>query len=88
MLSLVEQKKGSMTSRPDLKVIKLFPCSTQMSTKFILLINVKMSTIDGIITFISMINTISERHKASNVFICQYFSFNEQLKFSAQLSLA
>ena len=87
MLSLVEQKKGSMTSRPDLMVIKLFPCSTQMSTKFILLINVKMSTIDGIITFISMINTISERHKANNAFICQYFSFNEQLKFCAQLSL-
>ena len=27
------------------KVIKFFPCSTQLSTKFILLINVKMPTI-------------------------------------------
>ena len=30
------------------KVIKLFPCSTQQSTKFILLINVKMPAIVGI----------------------------------------
>ena len=29
---------------PGLEVIKLFSCSTQLSTKFILLINVKMST--------------------------------------------
>ena len=35
-----------------------------------------------------MINTTSERLKARKVFICQYFSFYEQLKFRAQLSLA
>ena len=35
---------------------KLFPYSTQLSTKFILLINVKMPTIVGILIFISMIN--------------------------------
>ena len=45
-------------------VIKLFPCSTQLITKFILLINVKMPTIVGILTFISMINTTHERLKA------------------------
>ena len=49
---------------PGPKVIKLFSCSTQLSTKFILLINVKMTTIVGILTFISMINTTSERLKA------------------------
>ena len=38
-------------------VIKLFPCSTQLSTNFILLINVKIPTIVGIFTCISMINT-------------------------------
>ena len=70
-----------------LKVIKLFSCSTQLSTKFILLINVKMPTIVGILTFISMINTTSERFKAINFFICRYFMFNEQLKYGAhQLS--
>ena len=65
-----------------------FSCSTQLSTKFILLINVKMSTIVGILTFISMIRTTFERLKAINFFICQYFSFYEQLKFHAHLSWA
>ena len=55
-----------------LEVIKLFSCSTQLSTKFILLINVKMSTIVGILTFISMINAKSERLKARD-FIFRYF---------------
>ena len=48
------------------KVIKLFSCSTQLSKKLVLLINVKMQAIVGIITFISMINTSSERLKARN----------------------
>ena len=56
-----------------IEVIKLFSCSTQLSTKFILLINGKMPTV-GILTFMSMINTTSERLKASNFFISQYFS--------------
>ena len=73
---------------PGPEVIKLFPCLTQMNTKFILLINVKMPTIVGILTFISMINTTSERLKARNFFICPYFSFYKQLKFLAQLSRA
>ena len=51
-----------------------------------MLINVKMPTMVGILTFISMINTTSERHKARNFFICRYFSVYEQLKFRAQLS--
>ena len=66
------------------EVIKLFPCSTQLM-KFILLINVKMPTIVGLLTFTSMINITSERLKARN-FICLYFSFYEQLKFRAKLS--
>ena len=64
--------------------MKPFLCSTQLSTKFILLINVKMPTIVGILTFISMINTTFERFKARNFFIYRYFSFYEQLKFCAQ----
>ena len=35
---------------PGPEVIKLFTCSTQLSTKFILLLNVKMATIVGILT--------------------------------------
>ena len=72
--------------RPGPEVIKLFPCSTQLSTKFILLINVKMPTIVGILTFISMINATSEILKARNFFICRFFIFYEELKFRAQLS--
>ena len=45
-----------------------FSYSSQLSTKFILLINVKMPTIVGILTFISMINTTPERLKARNFF--------------------
>ena len=64
----------------------LFSYSTQLSMKFILLINVIMPTIVDILTFISMINTTLERLKARNFFICWYFSFYEQLKFHAHLS--
>ena len=46
--------------QPGARVIKLFSCSTQMSMKFKVLINVKMPTNVGILTFMSMINTISE----------------------------
>ena len=42
------------TTGPE--VIKCFSFSTQLSMKFILLINVKMPTIVGILTFISRIN--------------------------------
>ena len=65
------------------EVIELFSYSTQQSMKFILLINVKMPTIVGILTFISMITTTSERLQARNFFICRYFSFYEQLIFRA-----
>ena len=63
-----------------------FLYSTQLITKIIMLINVKMPTIVGILTFISMINATYERLKARNVFKCRYFSFYEHLKFHAQLS--
>ena len=53
----------SRTLKPGPEVIKRFLCSTQLSTKFILLINVKVSTIVGVLTFISMINITSESLK-------------------------
>ena len=67
---------------------KTFPMLNSAEHEIILLINVKMPTIVGIFTFISMINTTSERLKAGNFLIRQYFSFYEQLNFRAQLSLA
>ena len=75
-----------LSRRSGPEVIKLFSCSIQLGIKFIMLINVKMPTIVGILTFICMINTTSERLKVINFFICRYFSFYEQLKFLAQLS--
>ena len=51
---------------PGPEVIKLFSYSTQLGTKFILLIN-------GILTFISMINTTSKRlkqeHEETSLFV-------------------
>ena len=58
---------GSVMPGPE--VIKLFPCSTQLSMKFFLLINVKKPTVVDILTFISMINTTSKRLTARNFFI-------------------
>ena len=43
-------------SRPGPEVIKLFSCSAQLRLTFILLINVKMPTTVGILTFNSRIN--------------------------------
>ena len=72
------------------EVIKLFLCSTQLSMKFIMLINVNMPTILGILTFISLINNTPERLKARivNIFQQYFFCCYECLKFHAQLSWA
>ena len=53
--------------KPDPEVIKKFSCSTQLSRNFFLLINVKMPTIVGILTFMSGKNSLlglSEPKKA------------------------
>ena len=56
--------------------------------------NVKMPTIVGILivgilTFISKINTISERLKARNFFICRYLSFKlKAVKISCSVNLS
>ena len=68
------------------EITKLFSYSTQLNEHVINhAYNVKMSTIVGILTFISMINSTSESLKARDVFIFQYFSFSVQMKFDAQL---
>ena len=52
---------------------------TELSIKFIMLINVKMPTIVGILTFISVINTTYRSLKARKVFIFKNFSCYEHL---------
>ena len=49
--------------------------------KFILLINVKMPTIVGILTFISMINTASERLKARNFLYLSVLKIKDKVWF-------
>ena len=68
------------------EVIKLFFMLNSAEHKFLTAHNVKMPRIVGILTFITMINTTSERLKAINFFICRYFSLYERLKFRTQLS--
>ena len=79
-------KSPRKRSRAGPEVIKLFSCSTQLSSKFILLINIKMPTIDGILTFIGMINTTYESLIARKICILRHFDFYEQLKFRRQSS--
>ena len=56
-------KQITRNTSPGPEVIKLFSCSTQLSMKFIQLINVKMPTVVGILTFISRISATSECFK-------------------------
>ena len=88
---MIEAASVSVEARP-LGYKTFFSCSTQLSIKFIMLINVKMlinvemATIVSILKFNSMINITSAIPKAINFSICRYFSFYEQLKFRDQLS--
>ena len=57
-------------NRSGLKVKNLFSCSTQMSMKSILLLNIKMPTVVGILIFINRINRKSVSFKA---LFCSFF---------------
>ena len=61
---------------------------SKLSTKFILLINVKMPTIVGILTFMSMINTTSEILKQETSLFVGILVFMSSWNFCAQLSWA
>ena len=49
-----------LVAQSETEVIKCFSCSIQLIMKLILLINVEISTIIGILTFISKINSAFE----------------------------
>ena len=53
-----------------------------------MLINVKMPTIVGILTFTSMVNTAIESMKERKVFIFQHLSFFDQSKASCSAELS
>ena len=65
---------------------KTFSCSTQLSMKFFLLIDVTMPTIVGILTFVSRKNSILDFSEPENHRISGYFHRHEHLKYHAQLS--
>ena len=58
----------------------LFSCSAQLRLKFILLINVKMPTIVGILTFMSRINYRLWRSKPEILIYLGYFVISDQFK--------
>ena len=60
------------------KYFLAFKCSDVV---FIMLINIKMSTNVGILTFISMIIATYESLEEKQVFIFQLYSFYEQLEY-------
>ena len=57
-INCLRRSEVSVEGSSGPEVIKLFSCSTQLSMKFFLLINVKMPTIVGILTFESRKNSI------------------------------
>ena len=72
--------------QPGPEVIKLFSCSTQLRMKIFLLINVKMPTIGGILTFMSGKNGSLGLSELNISQISWHFCTYEHLKFYAQLS--
>ena len=80
------EQKYNEVKQPGLEVIKLFLILNSTEHKIYHPHNIKMPTIVGILTFISMINTTSKSLKARKGFIFQHLSFYEHLKFHTQLS--
>ena len=81
---------GYISVMPGPEVIKLFSCSTQLSMKFSLLINMKMPTIVGIFIFISreifmLINVKQER--ICNCYVVILDLLAGQISCSAGLSM-
>ena len=79
--------KNIMGSKgPDREVIKCFSYSTQLSMKFVLLINLKLRTIA--ITFLLKIveHENFSANKYENANYCWHFHIYLQKKFWAQLS--
>ena len=72
--------------KPGPEVIKLCSCSTQLSLKFFLLINVKMPTIVGILIFMSRKNSILSLSEPKKAEFLDIFYTCDHLKFYAQLS--
>ena len=71
---------------PGPEVIFFFSCSTQLSMKFFMLINVKMSTNIGILTFMNRKNRILGLSVPKKADFLDIFYTYEHLKFHSQLN--
>ena len=71
-----------------LRLENFFSCSTQLTMNFLLLINVKMPTIVGILTFMSGKNSILCLSEPKKVEFLDIFYTYGHVKFHAQLSWA
>ena len=75
-------------SEPGPKIIKIKKsCSTQLSMKFFLLINVKMPIIVGILTFMSRKNSILGLSEPKNAEFLDIFICAIKISCSAELSM-
>ena len=70
------------------EVIKIILCSTQLSTKFSLLINVKMPTFVGILTFVNRKNSILGSSEPEKCWIFLLFSYLWAFKISCSPELS
>ena len=84
-VQIIQMMTGQNWFRPQ--GYKTFFMQTQLTMKFIMLINIKMPTTVGILTFISMKNTTSESFRVRKVFIFQHFCFYKQMKSHAPFSM-
>ena len=84
-LSLPRKSVVRLTDRPDmtLDVYRGRKTTKQQKTKLFLLINVKMTTIVGILTFMSGKNSILDVFELTKSRISLYFYTYERLKFHA-----
>ena len=57
------KRVGKSILAPEAEVIKLFSCSTQLSMKFKMLINIEITKIDGIFRFNSLEPAIYPAYK-------------------------
>ena len=71
---------------PGPEVIKLFSCSTQLSTKLQLHIKAKILSNNDVSCFKTLICYIYHANKCKNANNCWHFNIYEQDKFRAQLS--
>ena len=67
--------------KPGPEVIKLFPCLTQLSTKFKLLIKTELPTNEEVYCFKSLRCCIYHANKCKNANNCWHFNIYEQDKF-------